>query len=151
MQNNLFFHIPFYTHDNSAFPKPVNGNYNYWVSLINYFLEKTDTIEIHCWDEEVDTIEEIKALPLSTFKMIKEENITIFKGNKTSNLSNYLLNHYTNNIEEFKWFTVNLDLGMVPMFHSGHWGTEFFVPNVTEKEIAVIKSVTPSETRFHQY
>ncbi|WP_043933863.1 hypothetical protein [Bacillus sp. EB01] len=151
MQKNLAFHIPIYTLDNSAFPKPLNENYDYWVPLISCFLEKTDTVEIHCWNEEVETIKEIKALPLSKFKTFKEENITIFKGKKNLILLNYLLKNYTNNLGDFKWFTVNLDLGIVPIFHSGHWGTEFFVPNTTEKEIAIIKSVTPPETSFHQY
>ena len=52
---------------------------------------------------------------------------------------------------KFKWFTVNLATGSGPVFHSGHWGTEFFVPNATEEEIVLIKSVTPAETSFYQY
>ncbi|WHY85923.1 hypothetical protein QNH39_25665 [Neobacillus novalis] len=151
MENNLVFNIPSYTDDNSAFPKPVHRNYDYWVPLINHFLAKSDTIEIHCWNEEIDTIEEIKSLHIGTFEMFKEENITIFKGKKTSTLSDYLMNNNMNIFGEFKWFTVNFDKGMVPVFHSGHWGTEFFVPNAMEKDIAIIKSVTPTETSFNQY
>ncbi|RDU38750.1 hypothetical protein DRW41_04100 [Neobacillus piezotolerans] len=151
MQNNLAFNIPTYTQDNSTFPNPVNENYDYWGPIINCFLEKSDTIEIHCWNDEIDTIEEIGTLTLNTFEMVKEDNITIFKGKKTSVLSDYLLNNNTNNAGEFKWFTVNLHIGTVSVFHSGHWGTEFFVPNATEKDIAFIKSVVPIETSFHQF
>jgi hypothetical protein len=37
------------------------------------------------------------------------------------------------------------------IFHSEHWGMEFFAPNVNEKDIAFIKSVMPKETNFNQY
>lgn len=147
MKNNLAFNIPTYTENDSVFPKPENENYDYWVPLIKYFLAKSDTIEIHCLNEEIDTIEEIKKLRLNTL-MVIEENITVIKGRNSSILSNYLLENFINNSGEFKWFTVNLDKGIVPVFHSGHWGTEFFVPNAMEKDIEVIKSVTPTETSF---
>ncbi|MDQ1144053.1 hypothetical protein QE429_000880 [Bacillus sp. SORGH_AS 510] len=149
MQDNLAFHIPTYTDDDSTFPKPVNRSYDYWVHLIKYFLLKSDTIEVHCWNEEIDTIDEIKKL--NSFEMFQEENITVFKGMKTSIISAYLSNDNINNIGEFKWFTVNLDKGTVPVFHSGHWGTEFFVPNAMEKDVELIKNVIPAETSFHNY
>ncbi|WP_088015045.1 hypothetical protein [Gottfriedia acidiceleris] len=149
MQNNLVFHIPTYTDDDSTFPKPVNENYDYWDQLIKYFLQKSDTIEVHCWNEEIDTIEEIKKL--NSFEIYKEDNITVFKGMKNSILSMYLSKHHINNIGEFKWFTVNLKKGMVPVFHSGHWGTEFVVPNAIDEDIELIKSIIPAETSFHQY
>ncbi len=115
VQNNLAFNIPIYTQDNSTFPKPVNEKYDYWSPLI---LEKSDTIEIHCWNDEIDIIEDINTLSLNTFEMFQEDNITIFKGKKTFALSNYLLNDYTNNMGEFKWFTVNLDIGPTTPLHS---------------------------------
>ena len=151
MKNKLTFNIPTYTDDNSTFPKPVKKNYDYWIPLLEYFLTKSDRIEIHCWNEEIETIEEIKYLHKNDFEIVKEENITIFRGKKISILSGYLLNNNINKIGEFKWFTVNLEKGMVSVLHSGHWGTEFFVPNALEKDVEYIKSVTPTETIFHQY
>ncbi|PEJ54365.1 MULTISPECIES: hypothetical protein [unclassified Bacillus (in: firmicutes)] len=149
MQKNLVFHIPTYTDDHSTFPKPVNEEYDYWTPLIKYFLLKSDTIEIHCWNEEIDTFEEIKKL--NSFEIYKEDRITILKGMKNSILSMYLSKHHINNIGEFKWFTVNLNKGIVPVFHSGHWGTEFVVTNASEKDIELIKSIIPAKTSFHQY
>lgn len=151
MQNNLAFNIPTYTEDHSAFPKPAIESYDYWIPLLEYFLTKSDAIEIHCWNEEIETIDEIKSLHKIEFEMIKEENITIFKGKITSALSDYLINNNRNKIGEFKWFTVNLNKGMESVFHSGHWGTEFFVPNAMEKDVTFIKIVTPIDTGFHQF
>ncbi|MCM3667252.1 hypothetical protein M3204_22910 [Mesobacillus subterraneus] len=148
MEKNLAFNISTYTCGDSAIPKPDIDNYNYWISLINYYLKKADTIEIHCWNEEIETIEELDSLNL---EMVNEENITIFKGKKTPVLSNYLLNSYMNKFRECKWFTVNLESGMDIVMHSGHWGTEFVIPNPKEKDIQFIKSVVPPETSFEQH
>lgn len=150
MQFNLAFNIPNYTDDKSTFPKPLIGNYDYWTALFEHFLTSSDTIEIHCWNEEIETIEEIKALYKGELETVKGENLTIFRWRKNSLLSDYLLNNYTNKIGEFKWFTVNLDKDLVSAFHSGHWGTEFFVPNALKSDVALIKSVIPDETSFHQ-
>ncbi|MDK7669173.1 hypothetical protein [Cytobacillus oceanisediminis] len=54
MSKNIVFHIPTYTKSNSAFPKPMNDTYGYWAPLINYVLPKSNTIEIHCWNEEIE-------------------------------------------------------------------------------------------------
>lgn len=151
VKRNLSFFIPIYTEDSSIIAKPVKGNYDYWIPLLEYFLKKSNFIEIHCWNEEMEIIEQIKSLHKNELEVNQKENITIFKGRKSSILSDYLLNNYQNKIGEFKWFTVNLENGTEHVFHSGHWGTEFFVPNVMEEEIAFIKGITPIETSFYQY
>ena len=151
MQSNLVFNISTYSDDNSTFPKPEAGNYDYWVPLLEYFLAKTDIIEIHCWNEEIETIEEITSLCIENIEIIKEDNLTIFKGIKTSRLSEYILHSKLNKNSELKWFTVNLEVNQMSVFHSGHWGTEFYVPNVSNNDIAFIKSVTPPETDYHQF
>jgi hypothetical protein len=45
----------------------------------------------------------------------------------------------------------NLMKGQTIVFHSGHWGTEIFVPNVTEQEIFFIKSVSPKDALVESY
>ena len=94
--------------------------------------------------------QEIKSLCKNEQEIVKGENLTIFRCQKQAPLSDYLLNNYLNKIGEFKWFTVNLDKDMVSAFHSGHWGTEFFVPNALKSDVALIKSLIPDETSFHQ-
>ncbi|MDM5227259.1 hypothetical protein QUF73_13710 [Cytobacillus sp. NJ13] len=146
---NLVFHIPTYTKENSALPKPMNDNYSYWAPLINYFLPKSNTIEIHCWNEEIESIKELKSLYKQEFAIVKEENLTIFKGSIDSAISNYILYNSLNKSGEFKWFTINLDKGEKTIFYSGHWATEFLINNIMEKDIEVIKQVTPPDTDFH--
>ncbi|MCM3530143.1 hypothetical protein [Cytobacillus oceanisediminis] len=150
MGKNLVFHIPTYTKVNSTFPKPSNDNYDYWVPLINYYLPKSDTIEIHCWNEEIEIIREIKCLNINMLEM-QDEKITIFKEKKICTLSDYLFNKKLDQNDNFKWFTVNLICDGVTVFHSGHWGTEFFVPNAEERDILLIKNVIPPETNLHKY
>lgn len=140
--------IPTYTTEDSAIRLPMCGNYDYWTALIQYLLPKADTIEIHCWNDERETIKDVDVL----FKEKKyEENLTIFRGENDAALTDYLLKAHLNRSGEFKWFTVNLDMNTSSVFHSGHWGTELFVPNATEKDIAFIKNVIPAETIINQY
>ncbi|MEK3857438.1 hypothetical protein [Cytobacillus sp. FSL H8-0458] len=151
MEYNLAVNIPSYTNIDSTFPKPVNENYNYWLALIEHFLTISDTIEIHCWNEETDTIDEINSLYKEEFEVGIEENLTIFKGTISKLLIDYLLNKSINNNGDLKWFTLNLERLRLPVFHSGHWGTELFIPNITKEDITFIKSVTPKETNFLEY
>lgn len=151
LEYNLTINISVYTEANSTFPKPTNENYDYWNPLLNYFLTRSDTIEIHCWNEEIETINELKLLFNGKMDMVKEENITIFKLIKSTITIDYLLNNSVNKNGELKWFTVNLEKLMKPVFHSGHWGTEFFIPNVTKEDIAYIKSITPERAILHEF
>lgn len=148
---NVTINIPVYTDANSTFPKPVGENYDYWFPLLKFFLTKSDTIEIHCWNEEIDTINEIQSLYNSKMEMVREENLTIFKLIKSIITIDYLLNNNVNINGELKWFTINLEKFMKPMFHSGHWGTEFFIPNVTKEDIVFIKSIIPRQAILHEF
>ncbi|WP_432351973.1 hypothetical protein [Sporosarcina sp. A2] len=118
---------------------------------MEHFLAKSDVIDIYCWDEEIDTIEEIQSQFIGKIKIRKEEKLTIMTASNSSLLTEYLLKSHLNNRGELKWFTVNLYKDLASMFYASHWGTEFVVPHVTEKDIAFIVSVTPEETIFHHY
>ena len=124
---------------------------DFWVPLVNYFLSKSDTIEIHCWNEEEVVIEETKSMLKGSFEIILENNLTIFKGNKALDVVNHLLTYNVDIEGKIKWFSVFLSKSDTTIFHSEHWGREFFAPNVNEKDIAFIKSVMPNETNFIQY
>ncbi|MCM3358735.1 hypothetical protein [Psychrobacillus sp. MER TA 171] len=128
-----------------------DGKMDYWVPLMNYFLSQSDTLEIHCWNEEEVVIEETKSMLEDSFEIIMENNLTIFKGNKALDIVNHLLSNNVNVEGKIKWFSIFLSKNSTTIFHSEHWGTEFFAPNVNEKDIAFIKSVMPIETNFNQY
>lgn len=126
-------------------------NIDYWVPLMNYFLSKSDTIEIHCWNEEEVVVEETKSMLKGSFETMEEDDLTIFKGNIALDVINHLL---FNNVEiegKIKWFSIFLSKNAITIFHSEHWGREFFAPNVNEKDIAFIKTIMPEDTNFNQY
>ena len=106
---------------------------------------KSDCFEIHCWNEE------IKSQFYPEIEIRKEDNLTIFHGKITDAFVRYLYNNKTNKDGELKWFTVNLLKEEGIVFHSSHWGTEIFVPNVREKEISFIKSVSPKDAQMEIY
>ncbi|MCT8136685.1 hypothetical protein H1D32_02325 [Anaerobacillus sp. CMMVII] len=150
MKSKFVVEIPTYSEGDSSFPKPVTGNYDYWVPILSYFLEESDMIEIHCWNEEAETIKEVKSLHKG-LELASKGHLTIIKGSKTDAITDYLLNNHLSNRGDFKWFTVNLIKEYQPLFHSGHWGTQFFAEAVTEEEIAFITSVLPEESNLLQY
>ncbi|MCK1997930.1 hypothetical protein MPH47_11935 [Psychrobacillus psychrodurans] len=124
---------------------------DYWGPLMNYFLSQSDTIEIHCWNEEKEVVEEVKSMLKASFETVNENNLTIFKGNISLDVVNHLLSNNVNIEGKIKWFSIFLSKNATTIFHSEHWGMEFFAPNVNEKDIAFIKSVMPKETNFNQY
>lgn len=126
-------------------------NIDYWVPLMNYFLSQSDTIEIHCWNEEEVVVEETKSIVKGSFETIIENELIIFKGYKTIDVVNHLLFNNVDIKGKVKWFTIFLSKNDTTIFHSEHWGMEFFAPNVNEKDIEFIKSVMPIETNFNQY
>jgi len=151
VQNNICIHIPSYSNEFISSAVLPEIGYDFWAPLLEYFLVKSDTIEIHFWNVEIDSIEEIKSLFKGNIEIRKEGELTIFKANITPSFSKYLLKSNLNKRSELKWFTLNLRKDKISVFHSGHWGTEFYVPNFTERDITFIKSVTPDGTYFNQY
>jgi hypothetical protein len=144
MKYQLHFTIP-------PFPDPMPENQEYWVPLMKYFLEKSDTIDIHCWNEEKEVIKETKALFQEEPELPEDMELTIFRGILTDDISHHLLYNYIVETENIKWFSIFLSKGDTTMFHSEHWGTEFFAPNLSDEEISYITLVMPKDTNFNQY
>jgi hypothetical protein len=130
----------------TAFPLP--DDYEYWRPLASHFLAKTNTIEIHCWNEEQEAIMEIQSVPNCSVHV--GDNMTILEFSNVPNLSDFLLNNYEKE-NRFKWFTVNLIRHGEIIFHSGHWATEIAVTAENAEEAAWIQSVTPENTEFVFY
>ncbi|WP_407268553.1 hypothetical protein [Radiobacillus sp. PE A8.2] len=110
-------------------------------------MKLANTIEIHCWNEETEVIEEIKSLFQHSLESTLEENMTIFKGSSNPRIDDYLLDRH----EKIKWFSLFLYKDSSSIFHAGHWGKEFYSPKASDDDIAFIKSVMPAETIYHQY
>lgn len=151
MKSNVIINVPTYTNLDSDYPVPPEKNYDYWTWLVKFYLTQADRVEIHSWDDEIETIIELQSCSAHHSNMGKEPNLTIFQTELTSAISEYLVTGHLNSNGYLKWFTVNLFKDQQSVFHSGHWGTEVFLPHVVERDIADIKKVLPTGASFYQY
>ncbi|MFT9597419.1 hypothetical protein [Mesobacillus sp.] len=127
---------------------PLTDDYEYWRPLVEHFLERTDTVEIHCWNEEQVAIKEIQSVLNSSVHV--GDHMTVFKISNDKSAQDILLNKYEKN-HKFKWFTVNLIRQGEVIFHSGHWATEFAVTIKNAEEVPWIQKITPKNTDFLIY
>lgn len=149
MKYQLHFTISEYFQGVDGYPVPED--YGYWVPLMKHFIERSDTVEIHCWNEEKEVIKEMNALVQSHPRLPKDVNLTIFHCSLTDEVAHHLLYEHIAETENIKWFSIFLSKGDITMFHSEHWGTEFFAPDLSQEDIAYIRSVMPKVTNFHEY
>ncbi len=130
---------------------PLQESYTYWTTLMEHYLKQADTVEIHCWNEETEVIEETRSQFRDSFIISREGGLTRFEGSVTAEVADHLLHNHLHKGGRLKWFTIFLSKAGEAIFHSEHWGTEFFTPHVTQQEIEFIKSVMPEETSYNQY
>lgn len=130
---------------------PASGNYDYWLLLMEYFLAKSDLFEIHCFDEETETIEELTSGLPGLFDINVKQGMTIFSGDLTLDIAEFLVSRHISRKKKLKWFSVFLSRGEQHVFSSEHWGTEFFVPDITEDDLLFIRHVAPVDAHFNQY
>lgn len=130
---------------------PAIGNYEYWLLLMEYFLAKSDLFEIHCFDEETAAIEELSSDLPGLFDIDRKQGMTIFSGLLTLEIAEYLMSRHVSAKGKLKWFSVFLSRGEQHIFSSEHWGTEFFVPDITDEDLLFIKHVAPDDTLFNEY
>ncbi|ALC90456.1 hypothetical protein AM500_12165 [Bacillus sp. FJAT-18017] len=149
MRTNLYFTIPTITDEYSTSTMPYTLKYDYWQPLVNYFIPKADTIEIHCWTEEEQILTELNNFFHGDGKI--EENLAIFKGNLNLILEELVANHFSGTDSTFKWFTLNLLQSEILVFHSGHWATEFFVPEANDKEWEQLVRIMPKGKDWLRY
>ncbi|WLR57580.1 hypothetical protein LC048_12425 [Mesobacillus subterraneus] len=127
---------------------PLPDDYMYWKPLVEHFLEGIDIVEIHCWNEEQDVIQEIQS-DYNSFVHVSD-HMTVFKMTNINTAKELLLNKCEKD-HRFKWFTVNFIMQGEVIFHSSHWATEFAVTAKNSAEAAWIQSVTPKNTDFLFY
>ena len=118
---------------------------------MEYFLAKSDLFEIHCFDEETAAIEELSSDLPGLFDIDRKQGMTIFSGLLTLEIAEYLMSRHVSAKGKLKWFSVFLSRGEQHIFSSEHWGTEFFVPDITDEDLLFIKHVAPDDTLFNEY
>ena len=151
LKTQLQFELTEFADDWESERIPAIGNYEYWLLLMEYFLAKSDLFEIHCFDAETAVIEELTSNLPGLFDIDKKQGMTIFSGFLTLEIAEYLMSRHVSLKKKLKWFSVFLSRGEQHVFSSEHWGTEFFVPDITDEDLLFIKHVAPDDTHFNQY
>ncbi|MBT2571343.1 hypothetical protein [Planococcus sp. ISL-110] len=151
LKTQLQFELTEFADDRELGRIPAIGNYDYWLLLMEYFLAKSDLFEIHCFDEETETIVELTLNLPGLFDIDQKQGMTIFSGLLTLDIAEFLMTRHVSRKNKLKWFSVFLSRGEQHIFSSEHWGTEFFVPDITEEDLLFIKHVAPDDARFNQY
>lgn len=127
------------------------SDYIYWIPLMNYFLNYSDAIEIHCWNEDDKVIKEIrKKIGNDTVCKI-EGNLTIFSGVQTIQITRYLTHNHLNEHNQLKWFSVFLSKNGFSFFNSEHYGTEFVGFGLDKKQVKSIYKIMPKDTNFSSW
>lgn len=127
-----------------------NRKNDYWIPLMKYFFDQSDNIEIHCWSVERALIEEMKSRVKKSYEISTENEMTIFKGNKTVEMVDYLFTNLNRN-SDIKWFSIFLRKDKTLIFSSEHNGKEYFAGMVNEKDIKYIESLMPERTSYNKY
>lgn len=120
------------------------ADYSFWVPLIDYFLVEADAFEIHCWEDELETIEEIlQELDGATCR--KEGKVFIVGGELDDKAKAFLRSRPFNEAGQLKWFSVFLDQGGLELFSSEHYGTEFVGYGLDIKQKKFFQSTLPKD------
>jgi len=112
----------------------------WWKELVKRFVQVGDTLEIRCWKEEADEIQQASAYgrpvednyEISIKGVVFESLIVELLSEKPTDKSIY--NKMT------KYFTINVEHGQ-RKFCSAHYGTEMYLMGVTDGDIEFFKHV----------
>ncbi|KUO61596.1 MAG: hypothetical protein APF84_13775 [Gracilibacter sp. BRH_c7a] len=178
-QQNIHFGITEFKEIAPGVMVPIS--YQHWEPLVDYFLSLSNRFSIHCWNEEVDSINSIKpyaerfevkqlddnlvsavsdalATSLNRFEKMREqgkhgfkEGMAILEGNINTDFKAELLTHSLDKYGRLQWFYVLLKDNDTTIFSSEHYGTEFVAFGVTEEDIVFIQSVMPKDASFNIY
>ncbi|GKV70105.1 hypothetical protein NCCP2716_26030 [Sporosarcina sp. NCCP-2716] len=149
MTRNLYFSIPFYFEEDTI-QLPCHGDYAYWLSLLNRFITRADRVEIHCWDGEEASLDDLFAhCANEPYEVIREPHMTRVQITLSPAFTNYLRTSSINEANHLKWFSLSLSREGSLLFSSEHWGTEFFIPHVREDDAEMIQREMPPDSIFH--
>ncbi|MFS1519181.1 hypothetical protein [Bacillus sp. SM2101] len=148
MTNKMYFSVSTYLKEDSWIGVPLN--YDYWIPLIKHFLKHSNTIEIHCWNEEQVIFDELLLIN-EDYTMDVMHGMTIIKTALSPELISLLTTKYLDKTGKIKWFSLFFYKDGNITFNSEHWGTEFVVSALNKGEAQTIRSIMPKDTNFHEY
>ncbi|MGK7379775.1 hypothetical protein ACSFXN_18315 [Planococcus sp. 1R117A] len=138
---NMHFEITTFIESNNGINFATD--YSFWIPLIDYFLVEADAFEIHCWEDEQATVDEILNA-LNDAACRKEGSVLIVGGELTDRAKNFLLSHPMNATGHLKWFSVFLHRKGNLLFSSEHYGTEFVGIGLDKSQREFFQKALPS-------
>lgn len=118
---------------------------HWWQELVKYFVNVGNSLEIRCWKEESEEIQQ--ALQYGN---LTEANYEVsIKGIVTKEFLTELLSENPQDKSIYnkmtKYFTINVDSGQ-RRFCSAHYGTEIYVMGVSDDDITFFKNAMSTYT-----
>lgn len=117
----------------------------WWKELVKYFVQVGDSLEIRCWKEEVDEIQQA-----SRYGDLANENYEVsIKGVVSEQFVLELLSDNPTDKSIYnkmtKYFTLNIE-HKGRKFCSAHYGTELYLIGVSDEDIAFFRKVMQAYT-----
>ncbi len=121
-------------------------NSDWWKELIKYFLRVGDSLEIRCWKEESDEIQQA-----SRYGNLTDDNYEVsIKGIVSEQFISELLSENPTDKSIYnkmtKYFTINVEREGIK-FCSAHYGTEIYLIDVSDKDVSFFKNVMKAYTK----
>ena len=119
---------------------------DWWKELIKYFLRVGDSLEIRCWKEESDEIQQA-----SRYGNLTDDNYEVsIKGIVSEQFISELLSENPTDKSIYnkmtKYFTINVEREGIK-FCSSHYGTEIYLIDVSDKDVSFFKNVMKAYTK----
>ena len=118
---------------------------DWWKRLVKYFVKAGDSLEIRCWKEEFDEIQQA-----SRYGNPTDDNYEVsIKGVVSDQFISELLSENPTDKSIYnkmtKYFTINVECEGTK-FCSAHYGTEIYLIGASDEDIAFFKSVMKAYT-----
>ena len=117
----------------------------WWKALVHYFIQVGDSLEIRCWKEEIEEIQQASIYgnptadhyEMSVKGVVSERFLAELIAENPTDKSIY--NKMT------KYFTINTEHGK-RKFCSAHYGTEIYLIGVSDDDIAIFQDIMKGYT-----
>lgn len=127
-----------------VFPKSTS----YWQELWDTYTTEFVSVEIHCWKEEENQIDEL--VPIASRN--EDQNLVLsFLITLNEDNRNFLRNHSIDSKGGLKWFSLFFYKEATQMLEVGRYGSEIALYGVTEEEGEIFKEIFPEDAEAEYF
>ena len=121
---------------------------SYWITLWDTYTSDFSSVEIQCWQEETEKIEELIKLSAQSIDqgLVKSITITLNEENST-----YLRNNSIDSNGGLKWFTVFFYKEAVQILEIAQYGSLIDFYGVNEEEAAEFQKIFPENAESEYF